>query len=50
MKVDDRESLKSGRKYNEWEMKGIPIRIEIGPKDLEKNEVRMVRRFDGLKK
>ncbi len=33
VEVDDRDSASSGRKYNEWEMKGVPIRLELGPKD-----------------
>ncbi|MDD3263990.1 MAG: proline--tRNA ligase, partial [Candidatus Nanoarchaeia archaeon] len=36
---DDRDFLSNGRKFSEWELKGIPIRLEIGPKDLENNEV-----------
>jgi prolyl-tRNA synthetase len=47
--VDDREEYSAGWKFNEWEMKGIPIRIEIGPKDLEKKEVVLVRRDTGHK-
>jgi len=47
--LDDREEYKPGFKFNEWELKGIPIRIEIGPKDLEKNQVVLVRR-DNFKK
>ncbi len=42
--VDDRDNYKPGFKFNEWELKGIPIRIEVGPKDLEKGQVVMVRR------
>jgi prolyl-tRNA synthetase len=42
--VDDREEYKPGYKFNEWEMKGIPVRIEVGPKDLDKKEVVLVRR------
>lgn len=42
--IDSRENYKPGFKYNEWELKGIPIRIELGPKDLEKNSVILVRR------
>jgi len=42
--VDDRDQYSPGWKYNEWELKGIPLRIEIGPKDLEKNQVIVVRR------
>lgn len=37
--VDDREDYSPGWKYNEWELKGIPLRIEIGPRDLEKKQV-----------
>ncbi len=47
--LDDREGYSAGWKFNEYELKGIPIRIEIGPKDLKKNQVVLVRR-DTLKK
>jgi prolyl-tRNA synthetase len=43
-KVDDREEMTPGRKYYDWEMRGIPLRIEIGPKDVEKNSVALARR------
>lgn len=46
---DDREGPTIGRKYNEWEIKGVPIRIEIGQKELENGTFRLVRRFDGDK-
>lgn len=49
VKVDDRENYKPGWKFNHWEVKGVPIRLEIGTKDLEKNEVKVVRRFDNNK-
>jgi prolyl-tRNA synthetase len=42
--LDAREEYSPGRKFSEWELKGIPIRIEIGPKDLEKNSVTIVKR------
>lgn len=42
--LDEREEYSPGRKFSEWELKGIPIRIEIGPKDLEKNSVIIVKR------
>ncbi|MFO0579164.1 MAG: proline--tRNA ligase [Polyangia bacterium] len=45
VKLDDRDTLQPGAKYYEWEMKGVPIRIEIGPKDLEKGMLCIVRRF-----
>ena len=47
--LDIREDVSPGWKYNEWELKGIPIRIEIGPKDLEKKSVVAVKRNDGKK-
>ncbi len=47
--MDDREKYKPGFKFAEWELQGIPIRIEIGPKDVEKKHVVMVRR-DLMKK
>lgn len=47
--VDDREKISTGFKFNEWEMKGIPLRIEIGPKDLEKGEVIISRRDNSEK-
>ena len=47
--LDDRD-YSPGWKYNEWELKGIPIRIEIGPKDIEKNQVILVRRDNNEKK
>lgn len=47
--VDDRMEYTPGWKYNEWELKGIPLRIELGPKDLEKNQVVLVRRDTGKK-
>jgi len=43
-KVDDREQHSPGWKFNEWEKRGIPLRIEVGPKDLEKNQVLLARR------
>jgi len=47
--LDDRENYSPGWKFNEWEMKGIPLRIEIGPKDLEKKQVLLARRDTGEK-
>ena len=43
-KVDDREQQSPGWKFNEWERRGVPLRMEIGPKDLEKDQVVLVRR------
>ena len=42
--VDDREEYSPGWKFNEWEMKGVPLRLEIGPKDVDKAQVVLVRR------
>jgi len=47
--LDSREDYSAGWKFNEYELKGIPIRIEIGPKDIENKQVVLVRR-DTLKK
>ncbi len=47
--VDDREDYSPGWKYNEWEMKGVPLRIEIGPRDLAKNMAQIIRRDTGEK-
>jgi len=47
--LDDREQLTPGFKFNDWEMKGIPIRIEIGPKDIAKKQVVLVRRHNQTK-
>lgn len=43
-KSDDREDYRPGWKFNEWEKKGVPIRVEIGPKDLANEQVVIVRR------
>ncbi|MGE5250478.1 MAG: proline--tRNA ligase, partial [Bacteroidota bacterium] len=44
VKLDDREEVTPGFKYHDWEMRGVPLRIEIGPKDLEKESVALARR------
>ncbi|MDR2122861.1 MAG: proline--tRNA ligase [Flavobacteriaceae bacterium] len=49
VKYDDRNEYKPGWKFNEYELKGIPVRITIGPKDLENNQVEIARR-DTLEK
>src|SRR5262249_27416805 len=46
VKLDDREWHNAGFKRFDWELRGVPIRIEIGPKDLEKNAVFVARRDD----
>ena len=44
--IDDRNELTPGYKFNDWELKGIPIRIEIGPKDVEKQSVVVAKRYN----
>ena len=48
--IDSNEQYTPGWKFNHWEMKGIPIRIEIGPKDLDKNSITIVKRNTKEKK
>lgn len=48
--LDDREDLSPGFKFNQYELEGIPLRLELGPKDLEKEHVIIVRRDTGKKK
>jgi len=49
VQVDDRANYSPGWKFNEWEMKGVPVRLEIGPKDIEKGQATVCRR-DNLEK
>ena len=49
LKVDDRDHVSPGWKFNEWELKGVPLRIEIGPKDLAQGQAVLVRRDTGVK-
>ncbi|NWG18055.1 MAG: proline--tRNA ligase [Chloroflexi bacterium] len=42
--VDRREGMSPGFKFNDWEMRGVPVRLEIGPKDVEKGTVALARR------
>jgi prolyl-tRNA synthetase len=44
VRVDDREEYSPGWKFNEWEMRGVPLRIEVGPRDVEKRQVTLARR------
>ncbi|MBT5842957.1 MAG: proline--tRNA ligase, partial [Thaumarchaeota archaeon] len=44
--VDDRSGLSPGYKFNDWELKGVPIRIEIGPKDIEKQSFVIAKRYN----
>ena len=47
--LDCRADYRPGFKFHEWELKGIPLRIEIGPRDVEENKVVLVRRDNGQK-
>ena len=49
VRLDDRDQVTPGFKFNDWELKGVPIRIELGPKDLQQNKVVMVRRHNQQK-
>ena len=44
IKVDNREEVTPGFKYNDWEMRGVPLRIEIGPRDVQKGTLAFARR------
>jgi len=44
LKLDNREEVTPGFKFNDWEMRGVPLRIEIGPKDVAKESVAIARR------
>ncbi|NOV03130.1 proline--tRNA ligase [Paenibacillus planticolens] len=50
VKVDDRADQSPGWKFNEYEMRGVPIRVELGPRDMENGQVVLVSRVTGEKK
>lgn len=50
VELDAREGLTPGAKFYEWELRGVPLRLELGPKDMDKNQVVLVRRDTGEKK
>ena len=47
--LDSRDTVTPGFKFNVWEMKGVPLRMEIGPRDIKDNQVMMARRLTGKK-
>ncbi len=49
VKLDDREEFTPGWKFSEWEMRGVPLRIEVGPRDIKKKQALLVRRDTGEK-
>jgi prolyl-tRNA synthetase len=44
LRVDDRDELTPGFKFNDWEMRGVPLRLEVGPKDVAQGSVALARR------
>ena len=48
--LDDRDGMKPGAKYYEWELRGIPLRLEFGPRDLDNNQCVLVRRDNRVKR
>ncbi|HUU29692.1 MAG TPA: proline--tRNA ligase [archaeon] len=50
VELDDRDQFKPGFKFSEWELKGVPLRLELGPRDIEAAQVVLVRRDNGEKK
>jgi prolyl-tRNA synthetase len=49
IKLDDREGVSPGFKFNDWELRGVPVRLELGPRDLTARQVVAVRRDTGKK-
>jgi len=50
VEIDGRKDYSAGWKFNEWELKGVPLRIEIGPKEISENKAKLVRRDNYQKK
>jgi len=48
--LDARDNMKPGAKYYEWELRGVPLRLELGPRDIDANQAVLVRRDTGVKK
>jgi prolyl-tRNA synthetase len=48
--LDDRDGMKPGAKYYEWEMRGVPVRLELGPRDIDANQCVLVRRDNRVKR
>jgi prolyl-tRNA synthetase len=44
LRIDDRQEVTPGFKFNDWEMRGVPVRVEIGPKDVSRGTVTLARR------
>jgi len=50
VRIDDRQNYRAGWKYNHWEQKGVPVRVEVGPRDMERGTARLCLRHDGSKR
>ena len=48
-KLDDRDNYTPGWKYNHWELKGVPVRLEVGPRDVKNEQCVAVRRDNAAK-
>jgi prolyl-tRNA synthetase len=48
-RLDDRVGTAFGRRATDWELKGVPVRVEVGPRDLAEGQVVLARRDDGTK-
>lgn len=48
-KVDDRDNYSAGYKFNHWELRGVPVRLELGPKDVKNHQIMAARRDNGAK-
>jgi prolyl-tRNA synthetase len=44
VELDDRDTVSAGWKFNEWELKGVPVRLELGPRDIEAGMITCARR------
>jgi prolyl-tRNA synthetase len=44
VKLDDRDNVRTGFKFSEWEVKGVPVRIAVGPRDMQNGTVEVARR------
>jgi prolyl-tRNA synthetase len=49
VRIDDRDDLRPGFKFNHWELRGVPVRVEVGPRDLAEGRVTVVPRLTGDK-
>jgi prolyl-tRNA synthetase len=50
VKLDERDYITPGRKFNEWELRGVPLRVEVGPRDISQNQAVLARRDTSTKR